>query len=114
MSKDHAEDVAAAAMLVAFLRRQLDRHEAVAVAALLERGNRRSDLTLSRQGDILANPVYVLADVAAKRATIDAAALTIEIYSGGTLPDLAWESLRQMAAPYAERDGFDPSWRPTP
>lgn len=60
----------------------------------------------------LWDPARVLAEVEAKRAIVAAAALTIEIYSGGTVCDLAREALRQLGSVYAGRPGYRDEWRP--
>jgi hypothetical protein len=58
------------------------------------------------------NPARVLAECEAKRRIIEAASLTIEIYRSGTVLDLAWETLRLLALPYADHPDYRSEWAP--
>jgi len=59
------------------------------------------------------DPARVLREVAAKRKIVEAASITLDIYSGGsTFIDFVIETLRRLAVAWEDHPDYDQAWRP--
>ena len=105
--------------LVTWLRQELDADEQLAVDVHTA-GCAAAQISYRISGACECGmPAWVVAEVAAKRAILDAYTEAAEFYDApanrhhpaGEVHGL-WTALRWLALPYASNPGYDESWRP--